>query len=79
VYVIESGIPIPTSRGINPSPTGPRTEWTRALSALEVGQSVFTGDRKEYKAAEQFAIRSRPKQFALRKIAGQGWRVWRTA
>lgn len=77
-YTIEEGIPIPKARGkVSVLSEGPRTAWTRVLGALEVGQSVMTGDFKEYRAAMQFAVREKPKKFAFRKMS-DGWRVWRT-
>lgn len=75
-YVIEEGIPLPvTNRGGNF--VGPQSEWTKTLNSLEVGQSVLTPEYKEFKAADAFAFRQKVKRFAIRKVAGQGWRVWR--
>lgn len=78
-YVIETGVPLPArQRGIA-SARGARTEWTATLEALDVGQSVLTPDSREYNSAQQFIMKSRPKQFATRKVPGKGWRIWRTA
>ena len=74
-YVIEDGVPLPLPRG-SASHIGPRTVLTKFLDVLKPGQSLLTQDPKDYKAAEQFAIRSRPKRFAFRKLR-DGWRVWR--
>lgn len=77
-YVIESGIPLPRPRnGTGKNFTGPQTDWTRAVAALEPGQSVLTPLYNEYKAADQFIQRQRPRKYAIRKVSGQGWRVWR--
>lgn len=81
-YVIETGIPLPPPRKrMVPSPRGARTPWTKAIDALEVGQSVLTTEAKEHIAALQFVIRgvAQSKEFAIRKVPGEGWRVWRTA
>jgi hypothetical protein len=76
-YTIEDGIPLPeTNRGA--SHHGPRTELTKAISLLEVGQSVLAGGWKEYKSADAYVARHRDRRFAIRKIGGQGWRIWRT-
>ena len=76
-YVIEDGIPLPiVTKGGNFF--GPQSEWTKAIARLEPGQSVLTTEHREYKAADAFIARQRPKRYAIRKIAGQGWRVWRT-
>lgn len=75
-YVIENDIPLPpTRRGGNF--VGPQTDWTKTLAVLLPGQSVLTPLHHELKTAEQFVIRQRPKKFAIRKVHGQGWRVWR--
>jgi hypothetical protein len=76
-YVIETGIPLPKSRSPGGNRVGAQTEWTRAIEALDVGQSVFTPSHDDFKSAEQFVLRQRPKKFALRKVTGMGWRVWR--
>jgi hypothetical protein len=78
-YTIETGIPIPTPRGGHGSGRkGPLTDWTKLVAALDVGQSVMTPEYREFKAADQWVARQKPKQYAIRKIPGQGWRVWRT-
>lgn len=75
-YVIEEGIPLPpTRKGGNW--TGPKTEVSRLLEIMEVNQSVLIPEHKEYKIADSYSARHRSKRFAFRKIAGQGWRVWR--
>lgn len=75
-YVIEDNVPMPaTKRGGNF--TGPQSDWTKAVAKLEPGQSVLTPLHNEFKAAEQLILRMRPNRYAIRKIASQGWRVWR--
>jgi hypothetical protein len=77
-YVIETGIPLPPPmRAGGGNNVGPKTEWTMVLARLEPGQSVLTADHGEFKTADAFVSRQRPKRFAIRKINGQGWRVWR--
>lgn len=75
-YTIEEGIPLPpTRKGGNY--TGPKTELTRLVDSLEPQQSLLITDYKDYKTADAYAGRHRAKRYAIRKIAGQGWRVWR--
>lgn len=77
-YVIETGIPLPKPRnGTGKNFIGPQSEWTRTVAALAVGQSVLTPIYSEFKSAEQLIQRMRPNKYAIRKVAGQGWRVWR--
>jgi hypothetical protein len=78
-YVIDDNIPVPPSdsRGRGGSPRNPQTEWTRMLDVLAPGQSMLTEEYREAKAADQFKVRRPEKKFTVRKIAGQGWRVWR--
>lgn len=77
-YVIENDIPLPKAKkGSGGNFVGPQSEWTKALYALEPGQSVLTPFYNEFKSAEQVILRQRPKKFAIRKVDGQGWRVWR--
>jgi hypothetical protein len=78
-YTIEDDIPLPPcdSRGRGGSPRKPQTQWTQMLDVLAPGQSMLTGDHREAKAADQFKVRRPEKKFTIRKIAGQGWRVWR--
>jgi hypothetical protein len=75
-YVIEEGIPLPqTSKGGNY--VGPKTEVTRVIEELEPMQSVLLTEHKDYKAADAYAGRHRLKRYAIRKVAGEGWRIWR--
>lgn len=75
-YTIEDGVPLPPSdKGGNW--TGPKTEVNRVLETLDLQQSVLIDDYRDFKSAGAFAGRHRAKRFAIRKIAGQGWRVWR--
>jgi hypothetical protein len=80
-YVIEAGVPIPPPhiKASCQDRRGPQTDWTRLLDALGPGQSVLTPDYSEYRTAESFRLRKTDRQFAIRKIPGHGWRVWRTA
>lgn len=75
-YVIEENVPLPAARQRGNS-VGPQTEWTRLVNSLLPGQSVLTPLHNEFKAAEQLIMRNRPRKYAIRKIAGEGWRVWR--
>lgn len=77
-YVIEAGIPLPPpKKSLGGNNVGPKTEWTQTLDRLLPGESVLTTEHREYKAADVFVNRQRPKRFAIRKIDGMGWRVWR--
>lgn len=76
-YVIEEGIPLPTSRKGGYRHSGPRSPWTKAVDKLEPGQSVLTTEYSEFKAAEQLTQRNKPRKYAIRKVPGMGWRVWR--
>lgn len=76
-YVIEVGIPLPPSTRKGGNYIGPQSDWTKAVNALEPGESVLTPLHHEFKAAEQLIQRNRPKRYAIRKIPNQGWRVWR--
>lgn len=75
-YVIEDGIELPPTKQTGAPRQLPRTELGRAILALEAGQSVRLPEVSDYKAAEQFAARQRPKRFAIRKF-NYGWRIWR--
>lgn len=80
-YVIEDGVALPDdSRGWGKGgrDRGCKTLWTQTLDALTPGQSVLTGEYRDYQTAEKFKPRRPERKFAIRKIAGQGWRVWRT-
>lgn len=77
-YVIERGIPLPpTQRGPGGTYKGPKLAFNKAVAALEVGESVLTPSPTEAKAAGQLFLRMRPQEYAIRKIGGEGWRVWR--
>ena len=77
-YLIEDNIPIPRPRcGTGMKQPGPRSAFTQAVNALEPGQSVLTDDYADFRAADQFVMRQKPRKFAIRKIPRQGWRVWR--
>lgn len=78
-YVIEEGVPLPAcpSRGNGGGPRGTQKPWTQTLDALKPGQSTLTTEHTDVKAAEQFRIRRPERTYTIRKIAGQGWRVWR--
>jgi hypothetical protein len=77
-YTIEQGIPIPPkAHGHDGRPRGPRNPLTQTLEVLEPGQSVLMTEEREYKAAEQFKVRRPERKFAIRKVAREGWRIWR--
>ena len=77
-YVIEDNIPLPkATRSPGGNFSGPKTDWTRTIWSLEVGQSVLTPLHSDFKTAEQAVRRLYPKKYAIRKVSGQGWRVWR--
>ncbi len=75
-YAIETGVPIPAFRPTDSRP-GPRTDLTQALAALEVAQSVLVEDTREHKAAMNYIERAKPRRFTVRKVAHEGWRIWR--
>jgi hypothetical protein len=79
-YTIETGIPLPESdsRGLGGAARKPQTEWTKTLDQLQPGQSTLTPEIKDWKSAQQFKVRRPERKYAIRKVAGQGWRVWRT-
>lgn len=80
MYEIEDGIPIPKccNKGNGGGPRGCRKPWTMTLDALQPGQSTLTTEHSDARAASQFRQWRPEKVFAIRKIPGQGWRVWRT-
>lgn len=79
-YVIEEGIPMPEcpSKGNGGAHRGPKKPWGMALDSLQPGQSTLTTEWSDVRAAEQFRLYRPERRYAVRKIAGQGWRVWRT-
>lgn len=79
-YTIEAGIPIPEpKKGKGGAPRGPRKLWTATLDQLAPGESILTTEHKDTRAAEQFRLHRPERVFAIRKIPGQGWRVWRVS
>lgn len=72
MYATEPGIPIPEARRAR------RTEEAQTMEAMPIGESFpIEPDRVN---AARCAVRGlEPKKFLVRKMAGQGWRVWRTA
>jgi hypothetical protein len=78
-YTIEDGIPIPTggSGGKGGARRNPRNPLTIALDSLQPGQSVLTTDIADREAADRFRHWRPERKYVTRKIAGQGWRVWR--
>lgn len=80
-YVVETSIPVPLPRlrASCQDRRGPQTKWTRMLEDLQPGQSVLTPDHTEFKTADGFRLRKPDRQYAIRKIPGVGWRVWRLA
>jgi hypothetical protein len=77
-YTIDDDIPVPEPRR---SKTGaPRraiTPWTQTIDRLRPGQSSLCVTWSDYKAADQFRTRRPERKYVIRKIGGQGWRVWR--
>lgn len=78
-YVIEDNVPLPKGHNNGGRPSGPQTELGRALLALQPGQSIALPTYEEFRRANAHAWRNTDRRFATRKIAGQGWRVWRVA
>lgn len=75
-YIIEDGIPMPEkiTRTIPP-----KSELRVTLEALKPGQSVLLDKPEDYDRARSAASYIGGRQFVCRKVAGQGWRVWRAA
>jgi hypothetical protein len=81
-YVIEHGIPIPpTNRGHKRR--GALGYYTSRLSVvlteMGVGGSFLVTTEKERAAVSGRLYRLLPRKYVVRKIAGEGWRVWRVA
>ena len=71
---IESGIPIPSSRHTNPA----INELRDTFKKMKVGQSVVVDWLKE-NAQIYHTARDVGARVSIRKVDGQGWRVWRVA
>lgn len=70
-FAIERGIPIPIDRQFQ------RSDVVAAMRGLEVGQSFVVSTHEGYTAVRARWTDLRPKRFAMRKIGGEGWRLWR--
>lgn len=77
-YVIEDGVPLPEGHNNGGRSSGPQTALGRALHALKPGQSIALPTHEEFRRATSFAWRNADRRFAMRKVPGRGWRVWRT-
>ena len=75
MYVIERGIPPPPATHARRG--NERSHLLIVLGRMDVGESFLVEtDRERAEAVRRFAwFESR--QFAARKVAGQGWRIWR--
>lgn len=65
-------------RGMQIPPLNPWSSLAKAVKAMEVGESFLCDSEKDLEKARQAAARLGIK-ICRRKIAGEGWRVWRTA
>jgi hypothetical protein len=75
-YTIETGIPAPEQLYRRSPPKSPiRT----ALEQLELGQSFLMDTPDEYERARSMCCNLGERKFIGRKVAGQGWRMWRIA
>lgn len=71
-YAIEAAVEMPPEyRGRPPS------QERLAMLALEVGESFLITDEARVNLVRTLNRKLAPKCFCVRKIAGQGWRVWR--
>jgi hypothetical protein len=81
-YIIESGIPLPRAAGGNHKrasrPRGRTAPLSVAMDAMEVGQSFMVDTFEEHQRLLGRLGQFKPRTFAVRKIVGQGWRIWRT-
>jgi hypothetical protein len=48
------------------------------MDAMEVGQSFMVDTFEEHQRLLGRLGQFKPRTFAVRKIVGQGWRIWRT-
>lgn len=63
-------------RGVGIPPVNPWSPMAKALSAMEVGESILCDTEQDIERARQAAARLGVK-ICRRKIAGKGWRIWR--
>jgi hypothetical protein len=79
-YTIEDNIPLPASAMAH-NQRKPKTPIRLALEALNEGQSLLFTESTEWAKARSIMTHLSPggRKFATRKLAGQGWRVWRVA
>jgi hypothetical protein len=75
-YTIEEGIPVPEKlkRAVPP-----KSPIRLALECLEPGQSFLMQTADEYDRARSAASYLPDRQFVSRKVAGEGWRMWRAS
>lgn len=74
-YVIEKGVPIPQDRG-----QGHRTGFSRALRALEVGDSMLVPEMTQNGVSARASSLSKitGQKFITRRVEG-GIRIWRVS
>lgn len=80
-YVIQHGIPLPPSAKAHSNHRGSRGQFSSRLSmvldAMPVGSSFLLRTKEESKSATSRFRLFAPKRFTVRKLPGEGWRVWR--
>lgn len=70
-YVIERGVPVPSSRSN-------RSELRAAIAALGVGESLVA-DTVPHDILTRQRLEHPDRGYTQRKLKTGGWRVWRTA
>jgi hypothetical protein len=73
IYTIESDVPLKETKGRPPSVE------RQIMKALNVGQSFLIEDAARAMHARWTAPKLTPAKYSIRKVVGQGWRVWRVA
>lgn len=78
-YPIELDIPIPPTRYASVRAGRPREPVRLFLESMPVGGSFLTPHFEEYRKAANTLTHLFPRCYTTRKIAGEGWRIWRVA
>lgn len=77
-YVIEHNIPPPPPTHKRRGPAGQTlSPLTELLRDMPVGSSFLVKTEKERHTVTAKLYRHRSRVYAVRKVPGEGWRVWR--